>query len=274
MSPSRCPDRARRGTSLIELLGAMTAAAVLVVALLEGVSAASEAWHRQIGCLGMEREARTALRLLQDDWQSLARLPQVESAPTAWPGFWVTTPDSPGASSRLAFLRTEPAQRSSAAASGGDLCLVLYGVVFTPDGGATSAASRQASPKLLRRVFDAAETYLRLRAHQIDGQPLLTEADWQTLRQEAAEFQPLAHDVVRFRVVPRRPTAPDASPGAPPSQLDLTLQVTHRATARRLRDEADWRGEGAQARWLHHNTPDDPNDDREIRTYTLRLPAP
>lgn len=273
MSPSPCPDRARRGTSLIELLGALTAAAVLVLALLEGVSAATTAWHRQIASLGMEREARTALRLLQDDWQSLASLPHVESAPPAWPGYWVETPDSPGASSRLAFLRTEPAQRPSAADSGGDLCLVLYDVVFTSDGGATSAASRQASPKLLRRVFNAAETYQRLRAHQIDGRPLLTEADWQSLRQEAEDLPPLAHDVVRFLVVPQPPTAPDVSPAVPPTHLDLTLRVTHRATARLLRSEADWRGMGAQARWLHHNTPDDPNDDREVRTYTLRLPA-
>ncbi len=273
MSPLPCPDRVHRGTSLVELLGALTAAAVLVLTLLESVSAATTAWHRQMACLGMEREARTALRLLQDDWQSLACLPQVESATTAWPGFWVETPDSPGASSRLAFLRTEPARHNSAADADGDICLVLYDVVFTPDVGATSAASRQASPKLLRRVFDAAETYQRLRAHLIDGRPLLTEADWQSLRQGAEEFQPLAHDVVRFLVAPHPPATPDESPDPQPTHLDLTLRLTHRATARLLRTEADWRGEGAQARWLHQHTPDDPNDDREVRTYNLRLPA-
>jgi hypothetical protein len=271
MSPLPCPDPGRRGTSLIELLGALTAAAVLVLALLEGVSAATEAWHRQIGCLGMEREARTALRLLQDDWQSRACLPQVEPAKPDWPGFWVETPNHPGASSRLAFLRTEPARRRESAGSGGDLCLVLYDVVCTPDGGASSAASRQASPKLVRRVFDTAETYQRLRAHQLHERPLLTEADWQSLRRRSEDLEPLAHDVVRFLAVPQPATAADAARTPLPAHLDLTLRVTHRAMACRLNNEADWRGEGAHAQWLHQNTPDDPNDDRDVRTYTLRL---
>ena len=52
MSPSPCPDPGQRGTSLIELLSSLAAAAVLVLALLDGVSAATEAWHRQIGGLG------------------------------------------------------------------------------------------------------------------------------------------------------------------------------------------------------------------------------
>lgn len=273
MSPSPCPDRSRRGTSLIELLGALTASAVLVLALLEGVSSASEAWHRQMGGLGMEREARTALRLLQDDWQSLAHLPRVEPDHPLGPGYWVETADSSGASSRLAFLRTEPARRNETSEEGGDLCLVLYAVVFTPDGGATTAASRQSSPKLVRRVFAPAETYRRLRAHQLDGQPLWSDADWQTLRQGADEAEPLAHDVVRFLAVPQASLARNATARPRPARLDLTLRVTDRATARRLRHESDWRGEGAQAPWLHHDTPDDPNDDRDVRTYTLCLPV-
>lgn len=273
MSPSPCPDRGRRGTSLIELLGALTASAVLVLALLEGVSSASEAWHRQIGGLGMEREARTALRLLQDDWQSLARLPLLQTAHPLGPGYWVETADAPGASSRLAFLRTDPARHGEASDEGGDLCLVFYAVVFSPDGGATTAASRQSSPKLMRRVFDAAETYRRLRAHLLDGQPLWSDADWQTLCEGVDAAEPLAHDVVRFLAVPQASMARDTTALPRPARLDLTLRVTDRATARRLRNEADWRGEGALARWLHHDTPDDPNDDRDVRTYTLRLPA-
>lgn len=272
MSPSPCPDRAHGGTSLIELLGALTAAAVLVLALLEAVSASTEAWHRQIGGLGMEREARTALRLLQDDWQSLACLPRSDTMPQAWPGYWVETPDHPGASSRLAFLRTEPVRHRGAADAGGDLCLVLYAVVFTPDGGATSVASRQTSPKLVRRVLDPAETYRRLRAHQLAGQPLLSEDDWPSQRPGSEELEPLAHDVVRFLALPQTASVPDAAPPEP-AQLHLTLRVTHRAMTHRLQDEADWRGEGARAQWLHQNTPDDPNDDRDVRTYILCLAA-
>lgn len=247
---------------------------MLVLALLEGVRAATDAWHHQISSLGMEREARTALRLLQDDWQSRASLLHAEAAPPAWPGFWVETPDHPGASSRLAFLRTQPAQDEAATAAGGDLCLVLYTVVFTPDGGATSAASRQASPKLVRQVFDPAETYRRLRAHQLQDQPLLKEADWSSLlHQGTAELEPLAHDVVRFLAVPQPAPSPGEDPASEPVRLQLTLRVTHRAMALRLQDEADWRGDGAQAQWLHQNTPADPHDDRDVRTYTLRLAA-
>ena len=273
MSPSPYPDRTRRGTSLIELLAALTAAAVLVLGLLESVGAATEAWQRQIGCLGMEREARTALRLLQDDWQSLAHPPRMDPTRPAGPWLQVDTPEGPGASSRLAFLRTDPARRSETRDEGGDLCLVLYAVVVTPDGGTTSAASRQTSPKLLRRLVDAAETYRRLRAHQLEGLPLLTETDWQSLDQTADDLEPLAHDVVRFLAVPRPLEVTDASSSPPPPHLDLTLRVTHRAMARRLSQEAAWRGEGPQARWLDPHTPDDPNDDRDVRTYTLRLAA-
>ncbi len=271
MSPSPCPDPGQRGTSLIELLSSLAAAAVLVLALLDGVSAATEAWHRQIGGLGMEREARTALRLLQDDWQGLARLPQAESAHPLGPGFWVETPDQPGASSRLAFLRTDSSHHNASADSGGDLSLVLYGVVFTQEAGATAAASRQISPKLVRRVFSPTETYQRLRAHQLEGRSLLTEADWPSLHQGSENLEPLAHNVVRFLAIPQAAATPDAARPPAPAHLDLSLRVTHHAMARRLNDEADWRGDGAQAQWLHQNTPDDPNDDREVRTYTLRL---
>ena len=240
---------------------------MLVVALLDGVSHAAEAWQRQISSLGMEREARTALRLFLDDWQSLARPPTVPPQPP-WPHFLLETPDTPGASSRLAFLRTDPSRLTSQ--EGGDLCLVLYAVVFTADD--PSAANGQASPKLLRRVFNAAETYQRLRAHHLESQPLVTETDWQSLQTPSDEAAPLAHDVVRFLVVPRTPADMPADTG--PTGLDLTLRLTHRAMARQLRDEADWRGGGRLARWLHNGTPDDPNDDRDVRTYNLRLPAP
>jgi len=197
--------------------------------------------------------------------------PRMDPTRPAGPWLQVDTPEGPGASSRLAFLRTDPARRSETRDEGGDLCLVLYAVVVTPDGGTTSAASRQTSPKLLRRLVDAAETYRRLRAHQLEGLPLLTESDWPSLRQGAEDLEPLAHDVVRFLAVPQPAATPDAARPPQPTHLDLTLRVTHRAMARRLNDEADWRGDGAQAQWLHQNTPDDPNDDREVRTYTLRL---
>lgn len=275
MSPSPCPDPIRygTGTSLIELLCALTAAAVLVFALLEAVHAATEAWNRQTDCLGMEREARTALRLLLDDWQSLAWPPLVESGQPAWPYFLLETPDNPSASSRLAFLRTDPARRTRTTEAGGDLCLILYTVVFTADAGATSSATRQISPKLVRRMFDATETYQRLRAHRLEGRPLLTEADWAALRQLPDRLEPLAHDVVRFRVEFPSSTTPDTPVSPHSTHLDLTLRVTHRSIARLLRGEADWRGEGAGARGLNHDTPGTPNDDREVRTYTLRLPT-
>ncbi len=277
MSPSPFPERGRggTGTSLIELLGALTAAAMLVLALLEGVSAAAEAWNRQIAGLGMEREARSALRLLLDDWQNLAPPPRVQAMQPAWPSFHVETPDRPGASSRLAFLRTHPARQTTGSPpEGGDLQLVLYDVILTPDGGATSAASRQTSPKLVRRVFPPAETYQRLRAHHVESKPLFSDADWQALRESPDEQEWLAHDVIRFLAMPALAADPKTPTPIRFTHLDLTLRVTHRAIARLLRSEADWQGEGLLARWLHQYTPDNPNDDREVRTYTLRLAAP
>lgn len=275
MSPLPSLRHSPEGASLVELLAAMTTATLLVLAMLEGVSLASDVWQRQIGHLGMEREARAALRLLQDDLRSLAGPPLLATDRPAWPALQVEIPDSPGASSRIAFLCSNPPMlREASAETGGDLHLVLYAVAETPDGGATSAASRSSSPKLLRRRFSAAETYQRLSAHQADGRPIVQQEDWSSLCDAAHDQEAMAHDVVRFVVRPRFLTPKTGKSETRPSHLDLLLRLTHRARtgSRAQKLAANPPGNGT----AHANTtpPDDPHDERDIRTYTLCVALP
>lgn len=272
--PCRDPKRAVRakGSTLLELLCALCAGFLILLSLMESVRGAMDTWCSQTRQVDMDREARSALRLLLDDWRSLVRIP-ADGVGTALPCLYIAQPEADRSSTRLAVLRTPPPPSPTTEKNGGDLCMALYAVVFTSDDGATSTVGRVASQKLVRRVLSTEETYRRLRAHLRDGLPLVSEHDWQELHQHPETHEPVAHHVVQFqaRIPPSPVPSGQAHPAAEPARLELTLRLTSRGIARMLRDEVDWRGEGPHARLLHQDTPDNPNDDPEVRTYTLHL---
>lgn len=284
--------------TLVELLTALAVSSVILLALMQSLTTATDSWTNQSKNFSSQREARTCLRLLTDDLAALVALPSTQFTATPPPEgaqtvprqrFLFTAPQGDHASARLAFLRTAKGRVPAAKASRGDLQLVMYGVALTQDGGASSAQGVWQSQKLIRRVFTPEETWKKVRAHLEQNLPLVSDDDWKALEQAAAPpagsakeavNEPLAYDVVRFDLKPRvdiLTTEPAPNPWPEdrvPAWLDVTLRVTNRATAALLKSREDWRGEGAFSHLLTNGTPLNYEDDREVRTYTLRLRLP
>ena len=299
-------DRAARrlrwsaGLTLVELLTSMMVASIIMVALLQSLTSASESWTRQSKHFSSQREGRVAMRLLADDLAALTvvpawarsaapELPVPEDDDTPPPtgsrdfrtGYFLQVPTEPVGSARLAFLRASKNDDRSPDFARGDLRLVHYGVALTTDGGASGLAPQARSQKLVRRMLSPAETFRRLQAHLTTGAPLVTDADWQALEQllnepGIAEVGVIAHDVIRFDLRPFRDlitpgTTIDIPVWQPVNWLDVTLRVTNRQTGQYLQTLADWQGQGERAPELLNGTRDVFDDDPEVRTYTSRL---
>lgn len=292
--------RRRAGLTLVELLTSMMVASIIMVALLQSLTSASESWTRQSKHFSSQREGRVALRLLADDFAALTLVPAwARSAAPELPapdndgtppptgsndfrtGYFLQVPTEPLGSARLAFLRGSKPDDRSPDFGRGDLRLVHYGVALTSDGGASGLAPQARSQKLIRRVLSPAETFRRLQLHLTTGAPLLNDADWQALEQQLnepgiAEVGVIAHDVIRFDLRPFRDlnapaTVVDIPVWQPVSWVDVTLRVTNRQTGQFLQTLADWQGQGERAPELNNGTRDIYHDDPEVRTYTSRL---
>jgi hypothetical protein len=249
-----------------------------------------------------QRESRTGLRFLVDDLGSAVALPQLLPPPVDAGGgagaqqrrtrFWVETPGDAFSSARMAFLTSVPDERPRASGGGaapamnlGDLRLVLYAVVLTPDGGASGLAPGAASQKLVRREFTSAATYERVTNHLTLGTPLVNPADWSLLEQQGAAAMAgglnavVAHDVIRFEARPLRDLTGPPPVGIwdereMPAWVEVTLRVTNRQTGRWLQTQADWTGQGERAAQITNSTPDIYTDDPEVQTYMARIRLP
>lgn len=297
--PASPSSRFRSAFSLVELLVTMAVAFVLTTALLQMMVSSLDSWTRQEKQFSSQREGRAALRLLADDLNSIAVIPDggpMADEPAAAAGrpplrfLLQGGTEASVSTTRLAFLRTvKPSQRGRDTGRG-DLRLVLYGLALTPDGGASGLEPDATSQKLVRRELSAAETYRRLESHRLQGQPMVFEADWAALEgvQEPADAESrararnavLAHDVIRFdcRALERLdPTAvvPSLWPQEQlPAWVEVRLRLTNRQTARLLKSLTDWRGEGVRAVALTNGTPENDLDDAEVRTFTMRVRLP
>ncbi|MES2597744.1 MAG: prepilin-type N-terminal cleavage/methylation domain-containing protein [Verrucomicrobiota bacterium] len=302
LRPSSQRPHRQSGFSLIELLVTMAVALIVMTALMQSMVSSLDSWTKQDKQFSSQREARAALRLLADDLASLVVIPgggPLEQDPQAVAGaqpmrFLVQAATATSVSTcRLAFLRTAKRAVNGADSGRGDLQLVLYGVTLSQDGGASGLEMDARSQKLVRRQFSPAETYLRLQGHRVTGQPLVFEDDWVKLETppENAPAVPagtppgprnaiLAHDVIRFdckalqSLTPGQPQPPVWPLHELPNWLEVTLRVTNRSTGRQLKTAEDWRGEGVLARELTNGTPDVFEDDREVRTFSMRLRLP
>jgi prepilin-type N-terminal cleavage/methylation domain-containing protein len=285
--------RREHGFSLVELLVSMAVASILIAALMQSLVSASDSWTRQSKHFSSQREGRTALRILADDLASLTSIPAggplsedpsgVASAPFR---FLVQSPSDGISSTRMAFLRTAKRMTTGRDAGRGDVRLVLYGVVLTDDGGASGLDPDAKSQKLVRRELSAEETFRRLEAHRLKGQPVVFETDWVSLEVmqesgiEVATHSVLAHDVIQFDLKALESlveTTPRTGPWPQelaPKWVDATLRVTNRSTGRWLRSLMDWRGQGERAEQLTNGTPEIYHDDPEVRTFTMRLRLP
>jgi hypothetical protein len=219
---------------------------------------------------------------MADDFASLMALPEGSSGANGdgRTRFLIALPADGYDSARLAFLRaSRPESPDATQPVRGDVRLVQYATAVTVEGGASSSDSRKVSQKLMRRVLPPDETFKRIKDHLENGKPLVTAADWSALEAGDEFTEPLAYDVIRFELVPWS-SMPVTGTAAPtewddwkvPSWVDVTLRVTNRATAALLNTQDDWQGRGAQAPVLTNGTPAIYRDDREVRTYSMRLP--
>jgi len=278
MSPSpqlsKTHRRKQGGMTLVELLTSMVIASLIMLVLLQSLSSATDSWVVQSKNFSAQREARTGLKLMADDFAAMVVLPRRVEMETD--RFILRPSSTVYDSSRMAFLRATKTPRYSDSLERGDIRLVMYGVVLTPDGGTSSASRRQISQKLIRRVMSAEETYRRIRDHLEMDQPLINESDWDALKRAGNDSEPLAFDVIRFDVKAYENLDEPAATGAwpqdqVPSWVDLTLRVTNRQTAQLLNDLTDWRGHGDFSHLITNGTPMNYDDDSEVRTFTMRL---
>lgn len=298
-SLSKLASCGRPGFSLVELLVTMAVAFILTTALLQMMVSSLDSWTRQEKQFSSQREGRAALRLLADDLNSIAAIPEggpLADEPAAVAGrpllrFLLQSGTEESVSTtRLAFLRTAKVSQRGPDAGRGDLRLVLYGLALTPDGGASGLEPDAVSQKLVRHELSAAETYRRLESHRLQGQPLVFEADWAALEgaREPSDAESrargrnavLAHDVIRFDCRALEQLDPAAVVPAQwplerlPVWVEVRLRLTNRQTGRLLKSLPDWRGEGVRAAALTNGTPENDLDDAEVRTFTMRLRLP
>lgn len=298
-----CASRRCRyqGFSLVELLVSIAVAFVLMTALLQSMVSSLDSWTKQEKVFSSQREGRAAMRILADDLASLVAIPSggpLDQDPQAVAGMQpvrliVDAGDEDSVStSRLAFLRTVKKGIKGEDNGRGDLQLVLYGLALTADSGASGLEPDAASKKLVRREFSPAETFRRLENHRVGGQALVFEADWkeleeqpqnqpgQTLAQLAVRNAVLAHDVIRFDCRALINTLPGTDQPLEwpthqlPSWVEVVLRVTNRQTGRLLKSPEDWRGEGVRADAITNGTPDVFEDDKEVRTFSMRIRLP
>ena len=161
--------------------------------------------------------------------------------------------------------------------------LVMYAVVLTPSGGASSVSSISTSQKLVRRSFDAATTLARVRDHLTLGDPLVVEEDWAYLSEMNPGVEIIADNVVRFTAVPMDHTVGTKAPlqrvvpwnsngqhDTIPRWLELSLTVVDRRAAQQLSSLQDWQGRGNFRQIITNGTPEDPSDDRDAVTLKLQ----
>jgi hypothetical protein len=299
--------------TLVELMTSMIVASVIMVALLQTLSSASESWTQQSKNFSSQREGRVGMRILADDLAAAVVVPQwARDAATASrnlsstnvgagstggtsskpplsaindprTGYLFVGASGPLDSGRLSFLRATGTDESVRERRG-DLTLVMYGVAISSDGGASGLAPNANSQKLVRRVFTPQETFRRLKALLENDTPLVSDADWQALvemREEpgVATTGVVAHDVIRFDLRPfedlAMPSASSTLPTWQPSKwMDFTLRVTNRQTGQYLETANDWNGSGVREDAILHGTRDAYDDDPEVKTYTMRLRMP
>lgn len=227
------------GVTLVELLVSMAVASILMTALLQALTSASDSWTKQSRTVGAQREGRAAMRILSDDLQAMVTiLPSVrrltdvtlgvqnansggassgevvgtvpweerqDQAADNRTGFWLDTGAATGGNSRLAFLRCSEGTARAGDLGRGDLRLVLYATVVSRDPAASGLSSPKLTQKLIRRVLGPAETHNRLRAALAMQQPIVTDEDWVRMMDapvagSGATVSVVAHDVVTFKI--------------------------------------------------------------------------
>jgi type II secretory pathway pseudopilin PulG len=222
--------------TLVELLVSMAVASILMTALLQALTSASDSWTKQSRTVGAQREGRAAMRILSDDLQAMVTiLPSVrrlsdvtigseepnpgevsigglvpweerpDQAADNRTGFWLDSGEASGQNSRLAFLRCSEGTARSGDLGRGDLRLVLYAAVVSRDPAASGLSSPKLTQKLIRRVLGPAETHNRLRAALAMQQPIVTDEDWVRIMDapvtgSGTTVSVVAHDVVTFKI--------------------------------------------------------------------------
>ena len=289
MRPCFNPERHRQRTrafTLLELLVSTAVSTLILAVLLQCFSQVLNAWTQETKTTGSLREGRTGLQIIAQDLETIVVIPPA-LPPTFTAAdeakrqrFILTLTTDDYGSARLAFLHSNKVKRNPGTTqpdSGGDVRIVAYTMNLSTD------ADGSVSQKLWRKEYPSDESWKRINSHFGAGLPLISDAEWTTFSDPAFGAEPVAYDAVRFEVQPLTASTTGGTTTWTPAKswdaknvplyLDLTLRVTNRVTATRLKTADDWRGQGAASTLLlgQHLTPTDYTDDPEVRTFTARL---
>lgn len=212
----------RPGFSLIELMCAMAAGTMVLLAAAHLLGGAGDGYRRSSGGVAAEREARAAIDQLAADLSCARHCENAvwEKSPSAWPA------------DRIGFLSLQAAAAQSDAGRIGDLCAVHWYVDDLVIGGKTVRC-------LMRGVRQSAETFKALG----EGQPAALFA-----RQPATD-EPVAFGVVSFEARPKTLDSGGrwidwvpSTAATGPRALDVRLVIARRPLAAKLRSPSDWNG--------------------------------
>ena len=239
----------RRGFTLTEMLVAMAAGSVLLLAAAVMMDRTSAGYLRLGGAVDAEREARGLLSQLAADLENACDHPDgvFEASTAGWPA------------DKLGFLYLRPAHGQAADRRIGDLCAVNYALRDVSINGKTVRC-------LMRGGMESAATFQALDHDTLHA----------SLARPGDRDEPVAFAVVAFSA---RPLARDAAgqwgdwaPGGTtgPEALDVRLVLARRELAAKLRTPADWDGAGAAARLL--GPPAAAARNRDLEIFATRLP--
>jgi prepilin-type N-terminal cleavage/methylation domain-containing protein len=244
------PPRQFRGFSLIELMCSMVIGSILLLAAAALLGSSGDGYERVGGAVSAEREARALISQLTSDL-STARFHKhgvMKKSSTSWPA------------DTLGFLSLQPAQAQAEDGRIGDLCAVNYALRDLTIEGRTVRC-------MMRGFRESKDTFKALENDSVAA--LFTE--------QPGLDEPVAFAVVSFEATPKSldedgewvDWVKDDKVG--PQALDVRLVIARRDLAAKLKQPADWDGEGNAGKLLGGPSQAERNKSLEVYGVLIRF---
>ncbi len=236
------------GFTLIELMCSMAVGSIILLLATSMLGSSSDSYERIGGGVASERDARALITQLTSDLSTthFHKDEVIEKSTAPWP------------TDRLGFLCLQPAHAQSDTGRLGDLCAVSYYIKDLTINGKTVRC-------LMRGFRESSDTFNSLEADNVSS--LFTE--------QPNIDEPVAFGVVSWQVLPK---ARDASgkwidwvknTTTGPEALDVRLVLARRGLIDKLKQTADWDGNGTSGILL--GSPAEPDRNKNLEVYATLI---
>ena len=238
----------RSGFTLIELMCSMAVGSIILLLATSMLGSSGDSYERIGGGVASEREARALITQLTSDLSS-ARFHKdgvIEKSTASWPN------------DRLGFLCLQSARAQSDTGRVGDLCAVSY---YIKDLTINSGTVRC----LMRGIRESADTFNALEAGNVPS----------LFAERPNIDEPVAFGVVSWQAMPKSRDSSgkwidwvkNSTTG--PEALDVRLVLARRGLVGKLRQTADWDGNGTSGRLL--GLPSEPDRNKNLEVYATLI---